>query len=336
MRWGRAPFALAFALALFVASAAAVALWQWESWLDHGTTGTERNAGPFLDPKRSPAPLVLAIGDSTFRLRQSLPRHVADRLGGAVELRIFWNVGMSPAEAALLAAAGLELEPAAVILLAHFATFEAPRPLRYPELAGLVPPHRLPALAGLPFSKRGLGLGELVLRSLSGALIAPDWLRVSRGGAAWLQDVLDERWAVNPGSDMHRLGRMSELRHEAILRSIQNGYPGHASVEMLHGTVKMIEEAGSQAIVVISPIHVEPLRGEADFDERELARRVSHVGARVEAAGGEVIDVHDALAPNEFRDELGHYTKRGAYRISLPLEAALRRTLGLPPGRAGR
>jgi hypothetical protein len=334
VRYGKAPLAAAVALLVLAATATPLALAHWDTWLATGKQlGTSKQADRFLRPERTGAPLVLAIGDSTMRPPIPFTKQMAVRIGPAVEVRTFWGAGLSPAEAALVASAALELEPAAMILLAHFATFEAPQPLRYPELVRIVPPRRLPALLPLPFSSRGLGAGEIVLGSVVGTILPKSWIRVSAGGAKSLQKQLEARWAVTPGTDYHRLARYGKLRLGAILRSVDKVYPGHPSVEMLRGAVHMIEDAGVEVLVVISPVNVAPLQEHGVFDAVDIERRVRHVSEVVESAGGEVLDMHDGLPPEEFADELGHYTTTGARRISLPVEDWTRRVLRLPPRR---
>ena len=336
-RHGKAPLAAAVALGLLVASAMPLALIHWDALLGFGLKfGAGRQADRFLRSERTGAPLVLAIGDSTMRPPIPFPKQMAVRIGPAVEVRTFWGAGLSPAEAALIASAALELEPAAMILLAHFATFEAPQPLRYPELVRIVPPRRVPDLLPLPFSARGIGVGEIVFGSLAGAILPTSWLRISTGGVEWLEEQLESRWKVTPGTDYHRLRRFGELRLGAILRSVDKVYPGHPSVEMLRGTVRMIEGAGVEVLVVISPVNVAPLQEHGVYDAVDIERRVQHVSEVVESAGGEVLDMHDGLPPEEFADELGHYTTTGARRISLPVEDWTRRVLRLPPRRRGK
>jgi hypothetical protein len=285
----------------------------------------------FLKPKQEDVPLVLTLGDSTLRSPIPFPTQVGAWIKEPVEMRTLWVPGLSQGEAILIAARALELEPAALVLVAHFAMFEWEQPLRLRELERLVPLRRLPDLLGLPFSIRGVGLGELVFSSLTGVLVPSSWVEAKRGGARWFEFSLRKRWRVIPGTEAHQQERLDEAKRGAIARSTRPFHAGHPSLEMVRGSVRMAERQGVEVLVVVSPVNVAAVEEAVGFDGERFREVVGVLREGVEAEGGDLIDMHDGLEPEQFIDDLGHYYASGAYRIAIPVEAWTRDMLGLPP-----
>ena len=337
-RLGKAPFAVGFALLLVVLSAAPLA-WRYGEHVakTHPDFTRSKRMQKFLEPRREGVPLVLTLGDSTLRSPIPFPIQVGAWIKDPVEMRTLWVLGLSQGEAILVAARALELEPAALVLVAHFAMFESEQPLRLRELQRLVPLRRLPDLLGLPFSIRGVGLGELVFSSLVGALVPSSWVEAKRGGARWFEFSLRQRWRVNPGTEAHQQERFDELKRASIARSTRPFHAGHPSFEMVRGTVRMAERRGVEVLVVVSPVNVAAVEEAVGFDGERFREVVGVLRETVESEGGDLIDMHDRLEPEQFIDDLGHYYASGAYRIAIPVEAWTRGVLGLPPSeRHGR
>lgn len=333
---GKAPLALLVALALVMATALPL-YWSYGEFVSkrHPDFTRSKRFVRFFEPRTEDTPLVLTLGDSTLRSPIPFPTQVGAWIKEPIEMRTLWVLGLSQGEASLIVSRALELEPDALMLVAHFAMFESEQPLRLRELLRGVPLARLPEIAGLPFTVRGVGVGELLFSSVVGALVPEPWIEAKRGGARWLDFELRKRWRVIPGSEDHREAWVARARQEAMGRNVRPFYASHPSIEMVRGTVRMAERRGVEVLVVVSPVHITAIDAAVGFDAERFAASVADLRGVVEAEGGDLIDLHAALTPEQFTDDLGHYYASGAREIAIPAEVWTRRVLGYPPVRRG-
>ncbi len=95
------------------------------------------------------------------------------------------------------------------------------------------------------------------------------------------------------------------------------------TVKMLAAAVDMSVRRGVPTTVVITPMPIAVLRERGLYGPRFLDR-VAVLKRVVEAAGGNLVDLHSAVPPDEFIDQAGHYTKAGAARLTKILAPIVR------------
>jgi hypothetical protein len=290
--------------------------------------------GEFLAPERArpELPLALFFGDSTIMKSFGYPRDIARRLRGSLEVQQFAWQGFEGFQHYLILSRMLALEPDVVVLTAQQRTFYRDEPLWYPDLLDLLPLGELPRALALPFHQRGVSLPRLALASLFGSLgeTGEQLLEAFVGGRIVARQIPGLRLLVPvrpPESDVRGIVQVKRERFERFAQPI---FAGHPAVEILGASVALAERRGAQALVVVSPIPIERLLAERLYDPIRFAAWVDVLRDEVEAAGGELIDLHDALAASDFTDELGHYGERGALRVSSAVQAWLRNNLPRP------
>ena len=332
-RFGKAPLALATAVVIVLGTAAPLA-WTYGEYVAarHPDFTRTNRFIKFFAPRSDETPLVMTLGDSTLRSPIPFSTQVEAWIKEPLEMRTLWVLGLSQGEAALIVAGALELEPKALVLVAHFSMFESERPLRLRELQRLVPPHRLPEFVGLPYGVRGVGFAELVFSSLAGAWLPEPWIVAKRGGARWFESQLRRRWRVVAGSEDHHRVRLAQLEKQAIARSVRSFHEGHPSLEMIRASVRMAERSGVETLVVVSPVNRDAVEEAVGYDADAFLSTVETLRRVVRDEGGDLIDSHAALTREQFTDDLGHYYASGAREVAIPVETWTRSVLGYPPG----
>lgn len=107
--------------------------------------------------------------------------------------------------------------------------------------------------------------------------------------------------------------------------------PRSAVVRMMTASVRETVRRGAVALVVVIPVPREQLTESGVYDSGEFARRVAVIEDAVARAGGTVLDLHELLPQEEFRDRSGHFDPRGAARLANAVSPHVHRLLGLPP-----
>lgn len=84
---------------------------------------------------------------------------------------------------------------------------------------------------------------------------------------------------------------------------------------------------GARVLVVVPPVPTAALARIGLYDPVRYRRRIAVIRHAVEAAGGTLLDLHDALPPDAFSDAADHYDPGGAARMAAlawpPIEDAL-------------
>lgn len=283
-------------------------------------------------PRRSAA-LAFLLGDSTFRPPHSYPALLRRRLAPQAEVRPLWAPGMGPAEHYLLLGRALALRPQAVVLVANLRLLWGDGPLWYPDLLTLLPPGELPHALRLPFHAREVGAARLILASLLGTLPTDMPLYLFTGGHVWARRVPLLRWTEPLRSARaHDPERLRELRTERVGRYGERLYPGHPALAMIGASVEQARRRGARVLVLVSPAPVQRLIEAGVYREAALDDRVARVCEVTVKNGGECLDLHDALAAEDFSDDLGHFSASGVERVAARLEPWLRSALGAAGG----
>lgn len=327
-----ASLSLAFAGA-FAAGGLLVALGAWDAILAAGARELEHRPAALVDPRREAPdrPLAVFLGDSTFLPGYAYPRVLAQRLSDDAVVRSFWWEGFEPFHHYLLVGRAMELSPEAVVIVAQPRVFWRHEPLWYGDLLTFVPPYELHRAVRLPLHERGVSVPRLVLASLLGSLreTGETLLRAFVGARHLADGAPVLRWLVpvkSPSADPRRL---AQLRAERFARYDMPIYAGHPAVRALAATVEQAVRRGARTLVLVSPIPVERLREAGLYGEEVFARRVRVIERAVEARGGELLDLHAILRPEDFTDAFGHMAESGARKVVLVLDPWLRRALGL-------
>lgn len=275
-------------------------------------------------PRRG-GPMVLVLGDSTLRPPRTWTKRLERRLPG-VELRSLWAPGLGPPEHLLLLGPALAHRPEVVVLLAHFRMWNAGAPLWQPDLLTLLPPRALPRALALPFHAHGVGAGRLGLASLWGAWGSERLLEAFTGGRERAREAPLLRWLTPMRRRLRGPVQVGTRRERAGLYG-DRLYPGHPDLAFLEASVAWAVRRGSRAFVLVSPVPVQRFAVQGKLDEADFPARVALVRSVTERAGGELLDLHAALAADQFADALGHMNEAGAERVATlvgpPLRSAL-------------
>jgi len=213
----------------------------------------------------------------------------------------------------------LDLRPRVVVLVAHLRLFDPGGTNRgFSDLAGLIPGDELPRAVTLPIAARGLTVPRLLLARLIGT----DWGVWTFLLAEGVRNDFQEAafWSALGTGMRPRLGpAMAGIagRYAAALT------PGHPLVRFAGETVRMATARGVPALVVVTPIPWEWLTTRGAYDPAAVAAHVDVLRRAVEANGGTLLDLHDALTKTEFRDLGGHFSAQGADRMAALVWPAL-------------
>ena len=114
-----------------------------------------------------------------------------------------------------------------------------------------------------------------------------------------------------PGQTLPRRS-LGSARQQVVARYDVALHARSPMLQMLSATVEMATSHGTRTLVIVSPIPWQRLERDGLYEPRRYARRIDLLRETVAAAGGEFFDLHNALESDGFRDELGHYSDKGA------------------------
>jgi hypothetical protein len=346
-RWRLATIAGGFMLGLAVA----VGMAAWLAWEPASAVGVERYQHRALlpiwfRPRDRTGPLVVWVGDSTIApiARRSYPHLLAPELARrGVESRVVASLGLDFFDFYLLMGRVLDLAPDVVVMVAHLRLFDAGTVdveaqqagwrSTFNDFASEVPIAELPRLATLPLAARGLSIPRVLLAHLLHVEGAEDWLRFVDGLHAIVSR--ERHWGRAPGeTKVQPKGDIrSWLRRDARSYVVDIG-PRHPTVRMMRATVEMVRRRGARALVIGSPIPLAGIQNALGIRPEEFQPRFAVLREAVEQAGGEFLDLHDALPQAEFADAVGHFNDVGAAHMTRLVRPALERLLPAtsPPG----
>lgn len=297
--------------------------------------GLSRLAAPAEHPDQH---RVAFLGDSMvvgYRAGQTVPERlqtILDRgpVAGRFHVEAVAAPGMGPFDFYFIADRVAAVSPDQVILPVNLTAFSKSwrETFSRPQLAGFLPPRRLPQALSLPMDWIGLTadrvLGYFTVVQLGGA---ESWAELSRkqvrvgtarsslsrrvgdrwGGGAEAQlaeetlRYFKERFRVAGGE---RLSAEALLeRYEAVLRGVD---PDDPTLRLLTATLEIFAQAGIDVLVYANPTNVEHIERVGASNPQALARSLAEIERTVTAAGARWIDLHDLVGDDGFRDGAGH------------------------------
>jgi len=208
------------------------------------------------------------------------------------------------------------LHPKVVVLVANLRNFGTEGGERgFNDLVGEIDFDDLPETLELPYFIRGMTAPRLLLaRALRTELGEDVFLRLE-GARRGAQDV--PLWNVlgpatrpdaGPGELFARFTRLTERIQQKFDGPITRHMP---MVRFAAATVERLTRDGIAVLVIVAPYPWE-LAVPAHYDEARFARRIALLRQVVEENGGQLLDLHRALAKRYFRDTDCHLTVDGA------------------------
>jgi hypothetical protein len=230
----------------------------------------------------------------------------------------------------------LDLGPRVVVLIANLRVCIPEGGARgFNDLTGELPLGRLPRMLTLPYSFRGMTAPRLVLVRLLRPAWGEEGFLIAEGARSLFQE--QPFWSRLGPTEPRVLTKWEIFRkgRDRVLGDYRYPVrPGHPLIRFAAATVADAVARGARVLVVITPAPVDRLKALGWYDADDFARRAAVIRAAVEGAGGTLLDLHDALPTELFRDPGGHFTKEGAARMDELVWPALAHELGVPaPGR---
>lgn len=268
----------------------------------------------------APPPTVAWLGDSTI-YGPSYPDIIGrTRLGPTKPTLKVAFMGLDFWALYQLLGPVMERRPRVVVLVANMRVMRLPSGTRgFGDLAASLPLDELPRTLALPYSFRGMTAPRLLLaRSLSTpwgeqTFYVAEGLRRDFQGAAFWE-------ALGP---KERPRTQEELFFEGLIASgkMADAYDAPLGqntplVRFCRAAVRFARARGAQVLVVVSPMPTQNLARVGRYDPARIAGRIAMLRREVESAGGRLLDLHDALPMELFRDGSGHFTPTGHERMA--------------------
>jgi len=261
------------------------------------------------------APLVVWVGDSTIRPmgQWTYPELVAGAFlaPAHVDSVVRAEVGFTFYQYYCLVGAMTAARPSLVVLVLNLRRMhEVPSSLS--RLCSRLPAATLLGAVGLPLGESGMPFSRLLsvqlLRwpAVRAASRSFDLARVEANAAWW------NVWHgdASPSADRPppAAAFLAQWRRNVIERT--------GSTQMLAASVRLGRSSGAKVLVVVSPAPVRFLADADAWDAAGYRRMIARYRSIVEEAGGELIDLHDAVLLDGFR-RAGGFTPLDSHLNSL-------------------
>lgn len=282
-------------------------------------------------------PKVVWVGDSTLLLVPSyptypdiitrellVPNHVESVgvVAPGLDFYAYWSL------AGRIAA----LHPSLVVLVANLRNFVPEGRMRgYSDLMAEISVEDLPRTLALPYYVRGMSAPRLLLARALRTPLGNDVFLTLEGARRNVQDAGAWQWlgplqpARTPAQLFERFVAVADQKVADFDRPIG---PGNPLVRFAGATVARLVESGSAVLVVVTPVPWERGLETHHYEEGRFAARIAVLRDAVEANGGQLLDLHRAIARNEFRDADCHFTAAGANTMARLVDPEVRRLLG--------
>jgi hypothetical protein len=289
--------------------------------------------------KRPKGQQVAYLGDSLVvgypprrtvpeRLQQSLDAKTGE---GLFEVHTLASPGMGPFDFYFIADRVATAGPDLVILPINLTSFSKPwrNTFARPQLAALLPAHRVPQALLLPFDWIGLTADRLFTYFAIGQLGGLDaWHELSREQALTgnrrksLAQVVGKRWGDNADTRFalgalryfQRLWNIEGTqrftsegiaqRYGPTLRGLSTDDP---TLRVLEATIRIFRRYDVDVLVYVNPTNVEHMKLVGALDEAGLEHSIDSIREVSIRAGARFVDLHALLKDDGFRDAAGHF-----------------------------
>lgn len=290
---------------------------------------SEQDFKPIINWPRTIKPEIAWIGDSTLMPPWEYPTPIAKELPQFAN----WVAAMPGFDVFghyFLFDAVLARRPRLIVEVANLRLLGSPEMTKVGPLAAMLPAGELWHALVLPLNTRGVTVPRLLLVRL---LRDPWWMQQAQwfeGICRLFQDA--PFWSVlgptsGPTFDGRNIRDFMFHQRNQVRRFQADSRDAAPAIRMFGETTRRAHARGIPMLVVVSPAPIHLMQGEAFYQPDVIAQRVQRLRAVVEANGGTVLDLHDALAPNEFRDRGGHCSEAGMNRMVELLVPTLRQLL---------
>jgi len=219
------------------------------------------------------------------------------------------------------------LHPDVVVIIANLRVVQLGAGLRgFSDLIGETDLADVWTTLGLPYATRGLTAPRLLLARLLTNPVTEDAFLRFEGTQRDVHDAAAWSW-LGPNEPplspevllrtfLLKRGRM----HAAFDAPLERGNP---LLPFGEAAIRKLTAAGAAVLVVVSPVPWEMLAEVQRYEPGRYARRIDVLREMTERAGGRLLDLHRALARDQFRDGDGHFTAAGAERVATLVAPAL-------------
>ncbi len=267
--------------------------------------------------KDDPPPAVVWLGDSTM-LGDAYPDVLArTKLPAADQSLKVASWGLDCWAFYQLLGPVMARRPRVVVLVANMRLLRMPSGTRgFNDLAALIPLDELPRTLALPFSFRGMTMPRLLLARAMAAPVGERVFFAAEGLRRQFQTA--PFWStLGPEERPRQSGDEATLRFFSGVGRIMDAYDapiGRNSplVRFCRAGVRFARARGAQVLVVVTPMPVRALTDAGRYDPARIDRRIAMLRREVESAGGQLLDLHDAVPTAQLTPDLtGHFTPEG-------------------------
>jgi hypothetical protein len=285
-------------------------------------------AGPSKQAPESPN-RVAWLGDSTIMDPFAYPWVLGKRIDGS-ETSVMALPGIDAF--AFYCALDHELDrtrPKVLGLVAHVGNIHRGYGKPVNDLVSELPVAELPSAIALPLDEFGLTVPQLLLFRVLRWPWAEQALFFLDGIHRLARSALIERWAgpeyLPPLDNWNEMMRGVSVTYSAPFSART------AKVQFLAATVRRARDRGVRALVVVEPLPVHQLQATGHYDAALFAARIAALRGEIERAGGTLVDLHDAIPADGFRDAVGHMNEQGHARAAERLREPMARLLAASP-----
>ncbi len=315
-----------FVLLIAVAIGVAAYLWGEDAVREGRSMYSTAQYFELRAQRRLPSlPLVAWIGDSTIMPSEEVrpyPLEIGKRLKEtrrAAETIILADAGIGTFAEYCAVGKVLSLRPTAVYIIANLRAFVRTGSERGAlDAASFIPASELPRAATLPWHAAGITIPRLLLaRTLA-------WPQVREG--FYFAEGLRQMFRDQVYSRPLHLPLMTRIRkYERELKDWDAPIDEQSPrLVMLRAAVELALRNGIRTTVIMPPIPKYVMEF-SPHSVKGIAARSGVVGRAVSAAGARYVNLHNALATEDFRDLGGHYNRQGMDKMADSIEPLVRK-----------
>lgn len=272
---------------------------------------------------------IFWLGDSTLMLPGGYAEAVTRQLPPAVAWRASIP-GFDVFGHYFLLEAVLDRQPRLIVEVANLRLLAAPEMKSASLLSSMLPVAELPRAVTLPLTSRGVTAPSLLLAQL---LRDPWWVEQVQ----WFQGI---RECFQNAAFWGRLGPTSGPVFEArerrdflsrqglrVWRFLPSRREAAPAIRLFGENARRARERGISFLAIVGPAPVHAMPADRVHHPERLLPLVQSIRETVEGNGGVVLDLHDALGADDFRDLGGHLAPTGTNRMVELVVPVIRRIL---------